>query len=156
MKKQGLIAGFALAAAMALSPYGISAASDAGPAVGDEMEDGTIYAGVSHDTHKPLYTTPADAPGIYTWTKGGDYCRAFQASGHQDWHVSTKDELNVLFENRNQGKLKGTFNETGSYPAGWYWSSSPYYVGSAWAQRFRDGDQDGILREGDSSLRCVR
>src|SRR5437764_12648503 len=28
---------------------------------GDRMDDGTIYAGISPDTHKPMYTTPADA-----------------------------------------------------------------------------------------------
>jgi hypothetical protein len=156
MKKQGLIAGFALAAAMALSPYGINAASGTGPAVGDEMADGTIYTGISPDTHKPLYTTPADAPGTYTWSKGGDYCRALQAPGHQDWHAPTKDELNILYQNRNTGALKGTFNETGSDPAGWYWSSSPSNFGLGWAQRFSDGGQGNLFRRSDSSLRCVR
>src|SRR5438552_817465 len=29
---------------------------------GDRMADGTIYAGVSPDTGKAMYTTPADAP----------------------------------------------------------------------------------------------
>ena len=35
--------------------------------------------------------------------------------------MPTKEELNVLFNNRAE---IGGFNETGSDPAGWYWSSS--------------------------------
>jgi Protein of unknown function (DUF1566) len=153
MNKQGLIAGFALAAAMALSPYAIGAS----PVVGDKTTDGTVYAGVSPDTHKPLYTTPADAPGIYTYNEAKSYCSALEASGHHDWRVPAKDELNVLYKNRKQGVLKGTFNETGSNPAGWYWSSSQsnHY---AWVQRFSDGNQfhNGYYEYTDSSLRCVR
>src|SRR5437870_5038986 len=33
---------------------------------GDRMADGSIYAGVSPDTNKPMYTTPADATLTYT------------------------------------------------------------------------------------------
>src|SRR5260370_42273506 len=36
------------------------------PAPGDKMPDGTIYAGVSPDTGKAMYATPADAPLTYT------------------------------------------------------------------------------------------
>jgi hypothetical protein len=31
--------------------------------VGEAMEDGTIYAGISPDTGKPLYATPKDELG---------------------------------------------------------------------------------------------
>jgi hypothetical protein len=30
--------------------------------IGDKMADGTIYAGISPDTNKPMYAAPADAP----------------------------------------------------------------------------------------------
>jgi hypothetical protein len=146
MKKQGLIAGFALAAAMALSPYGISAASANGLVIGDKATDGTIYAGISPDTNQPLYTTPADAPGTDTLSGAKRYCSALQTSGHQDWRAPTKNELNTLYQNRDVSELKGTFNETGSHSAGWYWSSSSP-AGSddgsywGWAQRFSDGFQ---------------
>src|ERR1700676_5262503 len=125
MKKQGLIAGFALAAAMALTPYGISAATGAGPAVADnKMPDGTVYAGNTPDTGEPMYTTPADAPGVYTLDAAQRYCRTLQVSGRHDFRAPSKNELNVLYENRNAGALKGTFNETGSHSTGYYWSSS--------------------------------
>jgi hypothetical protein len=120
--------------------------------IGDEMEDGTIYAGISPDTNEPMYARPKDEPGTYTFNQAANHA---QKVG-DGFRVPTINELNVLYENRNKGKLKGTFNETGSYPAGWYWSSSPYVNGNGWAQRFSDGYQDTSLRYGGSSLRLVR
>jgi hypothetical protein len=135
----------------------VTAAATAPSGTGGTMPDGTVFAGVA--VNRPLYTTPADAPGTYTGEDGAaKYCSTLTASGHQDWHVPTKDELNTLYENRNAGVLKGTFNETGSYPGGWYWNSSPPKFGFiGWAQRFSDGNQNHLHgRYGDASLRCVR
>jgi Protein of unknown function (DUF1566) len=126
------------------------------PEIGDEMEDGTIYAGISPDTGKPMYATPADAPTMFTFKKAAQYASKLDAQGHKDWRVPTKNELNVLYQNRDKGKLKGTFNKTGSDPAGWYWSSSQTYYFYAWVQRFSGGYQCNSGRYDGSSLRCVR
>ena len=123
------------------------------PNVGDRMPDGTVYPGVSPETGTPIYTTQADAPGLYSWKKGAEYCAALDAGGHRDWRVPTKGELHVLFENRD---AIGGFNISGSYPAVWYWSSSQFDYDSAWDQRFSDGDQGINLKLDGSSLRCVR
>jgi len=125
-------------------------------AVCDEMEDGTLLAGYYEG--KPLYTTPKDAPGTCTFNQAARYGRKLVAHGHQDFHAPSKGELNVLWENRDKGKLKGTFNETGSYPAGWYVSSSPDNFNDGWSQRFLDGHQDYGVDYGKHgmSLRCVR
>jgi hypothetical protein len=64
----------------------------------------------------------------------------------------TKSELNVLFQNR---AAIGAFDISGSYPAGWYWSSTQNN-NNAWAQRFSDGNQNNNNKNNDSSLRCVR
>jgi len=133
------------------------AKAQAAPQVGDEMEDGTIYAGISPDTHKPMYATPKDAPGTYTFNEAAKYATDLDAQGHHDFHVPSKDELNVLFENRGKGKLKGTFNETGSDPARWYWSSSPYGNAGGWALSFYGGLPHNFGRADDiHPLRCVR
>jgi hypothetical protein len=124
--------------------------------IGDEMPDGMIYAGISPDTHKPMYATPKDAPGTYPFNEAAKYANNLDAHGHHDFHVPSKGELDVLWENRNKGKLKGTFNETGSTPAGWYWSSSQYFNFGSWTQRFSDGFQVYDTRNLGSSLRCVR
>jgi len=68
------------------------------------------------------------------------------------------EELNQLYEARNEGALKGTFNETGSSPAGWYWSAEEYrgLADDAWVQRFDDGYRDWDHKSNESSLRLVR
>ena len=145
-----------------------SAGAKAAPEIGDEMEDGTILAGYYED--KPLYTTPRDEPLTVRFEEAATQAGALNmtnALSHHDWRVPSKGELNVLWENRNKGKLAGTFNETGLDPAGWYWSASKR-DGDAWAQHFSDGDDGLAQRFSDgfrinnglktyvSSLRCVR
>ncbi len=41
---------------------------------GDRMPDGTIYAGISPDSRRALYVTPADA-NIFTWKNRRSPCR---------------------------------------------------------------------------------
>jgi len=120
--------------------------------VGDVVPDGTVFAGISPDTNKPMYTTPKDAPLTMRWKAAMEYAAKLDAHGHDDWRVPTKSELNVLFNNR---AAIGGFDVSGSLPAGWYWSSRDYY-GLAWAQRFSDGHQSYDYKSSDSSLRCVR
>jgi hypothetical protein len=132
------------------------------PQVGDRMIDGTVYAGISPDTGKAMYVTPADAvtpqwPGhdklTYTFNQAQKYAAKLDAHGHQDWRVPTKGELNVLFQNRS---AIGGFNASSSVPASWYWSSSQFLNILAWAQRFSDGLQNYDLKRAGGSLRCVR
>jgi hypothetical protein len=133
-------------------------APEIGPETGDEMDDGTIFAG--YFKGRPLYATPRDAPGTYTFNEAASYAKNLDAHGRHDFHVPSQGELNVLWKNRNKGKLKETFNETGhDNHAGWYWSSSRYSFISddyAWGQCFSDGYQNYYGRNLDSSLRCVR
>ena len=123
---------------------------------GDRMEDGTIYAGISPDTHKAMYTTPADASLTMKWKAAMEYAAGLDAHGHRDWRVPSKNELNVLWENRDKGALNGTFNVTGSGLAGWYWSSTEFNGNYAWDQCFSDGNQYWDHKGYVSSLRCVR
>jgi hypothetical protein len=117
------------------------------------MPDGTVYAGVSPDTGKAMYTTAADAPATCIFNEAQKYASQLDAHGHRDWRVPTRGELNVLFRNR---AAIGGFEESGSDPAGWYWSSSQYLNYHAWAQRFRDGHQFYYVKANVSALRCVR
>jgi Protein of unknown function (DUF1566) len=121
--------------------------------VGEVMPDGTIYAGTSPHTRKPMYTTPKDAPTTCNFNEAADYASALDAHGHKDWRAPTKTELNVLFQNR---AAIGNFDTSGSIPAGWYWSASRINNDGAWAQRFSDGYQFNDFRLIRSALRCVR
>ena len=123
------------------------------PKVGDRIPDGTIYAGVSPDSGKAMYATPADASLTMTFNEAKEYATRLDAHGHKDWHVPTNAELNTLFNNR---AAIGGFNLGGSYPAGWYWSSSQGLMGHAWGQHFSDGFQEYLHKFDPSSVRCVR
>jgi len=140
-------------AAATLQTSGWVEAPAAEPNIGDNMPDGTVFAGVSPDTNKPMYATPADAPLIYTFNDAQGYAAKLDAHGHKDWHVPTKAELNVLFNNR---AAIGGFNVTGSVPAGWYWSASPNLKWHAWGQRFSGGYQLNDYKVNHSAVRCVR
>jgi hypothetical protein len=124
-------------------------------AAGGKMRDGSIYAGISPDTNKRMYTTPADAPGTYTWNQAVRYCSALSASGHHDWRVPTLSELAVQFANRAD---IGAFNESGKMKdaSGYYWSSLQVGDAAAWGQRFSDGLHEDFSKDLVSSVRCVR
>jgi len=123
------------------------------PEIGSRMEDGTVYAGISPDTKQPMYVTPEDAPLTMKWQQAVDYAVGLDAYGHKDWHVPTKDELKVLF--RNHADI-GSFNETGSNTAGWYWSSTPAFGYAICGRRFSDGLRSFGNKSLVLSLRCVR
>jgi len=130
------------------------AAASTEPKIGDKMPDGTVFAGISPETNKPMYATPADASLTMTFNDAKGYAALLDAHGHRDWHVPTKAELNALFNNRAE---IGGFNVSGAYPDGWYWSSSQSDRWLAWGQRFSDGAQlRDVSKFGPSSLRCVR
>ena len=121
------------------------------------MQDGTICAGEVNGQR--LFAAPTDAAVTMKFNEAAQYAKKLNKEkylGHNDWRVPTKDELNLLYQNREKGALSGTFNLTGSYPAGWYWSSAPYGDVGAWCQNFGDGDQDGNGRNDHYSVRCVR
>jgi len=52
--------------------------------------------------------------------------------------------------------LNGTFNESGSFPAGYYWSSSENNNFIARSQGFSDGFQFNDGKDFGLAVRCVR
>lgn len=120
---------------------------------GDRMLDGSIYAGDSPDTGQPMYTTPADAPLTMHFNEATNYARNLDAHGHKDWRLPTANELNVLFNNR---VAIGSFDQSGSYPSGRYWSNTPDGDWGLCAQRFSDGAQRYNAHADHSSVRCIR
>ncbi len=68
-------------------------------------------------------------------------CSDYVVGIYDDWYLPSKDELNVLYQNRT---LVGGFETNSSY-----WSSSqsginsPLYLQTAWAQNFNNGSQSG-------------
>ena len=131
------------------------------PEIGTEMPDGTIYAGLSPETDQPMYAAPFDARSVLfkrtvtlTFDQAAEYAKDLEVGRKKGFRVPTKDELKVLFQNREKGALKGTFNllSTGC----WYWSSHSITDKIADGMRFTDGTQMSYPRTEQSSVRCVR
>ena len=129
------------------------------PAVGTEMPDGTIYAGISPDTNQLMYAAPADAPISMDFNAAAKYAKGLQVGDKKDFRVPSKAELDVLFRNREEGALKGAFNLTGAFPASYYWSSTTIVDGGdncGCYQRFSDGVRHDHYLDRGMSVRCIR
>ncbi len=80
-------------------------------------------------------------------------CEELSAHGHTDWYLPAQDELNVLYTNR---AAIGGFNTSGSFTAGYYWSSTELDGTQARFQRFSDGYQFNNPKDNGLTVRCVR
>lgn len=114
--------------------------------IGQTCADGTVYVGGG------LYTTPSDS-GNQNWYNAETTCTNLNAYSHSDWYLPNLSELNQLYSNRIS---IGGFNTTGSYPLGWYWSSSSSSGTQATMKKFSDGFE--VLNEKTNAFpfRCVR
>lgn len=138
----------------------VKAAKDA-LEIGDKMADGTVYAGISPTTGNQMFALPADESLTMSWRKAMKVAKKKDAHGHKDYRVPDAEELNVLYQNKDKGALKGTFNASCSGDGGRYWSSSSlntvldFY---ARVQRFSDGNRGSFFNKdcGGSSVRLVR
>jgi hypothetical protein len=63
------------------------------------------------------------------------------------WRLPTKDELNILYENKE--KIGGITN-------GYYWSSTEYGNDDAWEQVVSNGNQDCGNKNNSNYVRAVR
>src|SRR5262245_55261790 len=124
-------------------------AKDELPSIGDQMPDGSIYAGISPDTGAPMFTSARDAPFTMNWHEAVSYARGLHAHSHRDWRVPTEAELNVLFNNR---AAIGGFTGAKLLRPGWYWSASEQGYFDAKDQRFSDGHQSAHRKYHVSAL----
>jgi hypothetical protein len=118
-----------------------SAVSACPPQIGD-LDGGGVYVGKSATTGKDLHAALADEPEYL------DFDEAYEAAeqmrkqpGREKAHVPTPEELNVnLYQNKDKGALRGTFNTSGSFPTSCYRSSAHGGL-SARVQWFDGGSQ---------------
>lgn len=69
--------------------------------------------------------TEKDLEGTYTWDEAKDQEK-------DGWKLPNKEELNLMYEQRET---------IGGFSSSWYWSSSDFFLNSAWAQDFTAGDK---------------
>ncbi|WP_366555332.1 DUF1566 domain-containing protein [Aquibaculum sediminis] len=137
-----------------------------------DQSSGAFWGAYGFETESTSSVTgAANTANVYAHVRAGDgdynpddgytpnafvLCEELSAHGHDDWYLPARDELDVLYTNKNAGDLDGTFNESGSFPAGYYWSSSEDINYGACYQRFSDGNQFNVMKGNKIAVRCVR
>jgi hypothetical protein len=76
-------------------------------------------------------------------------CEELELNGHDDWQLPSKDELNLLYNSKDQ---------IGGFAQKWYWSSTYATKYDAWRQYFFGGGQvaDGSLLYECIMVRAIR
>ena len=72
---------------------------------------------------------------------------AYALNGYTDWYLPSKDELNLLYQQKTV---------VGGFAKGDYWSSSEDSSSNAWLQYFSDGYQDYYDKYLTLPVRAVR
>jgi hypothetical protein len=120
---------------------------------GEVQPNRTIYAGISPDTHRPMYAQPRDMPVPMSWKQAMEGAQFFEAYGKKDWRVPSKGELKVMFENAAAIGL----DTPGFGPNAWHWSSeeNPDNDDTAWVER-ADATAQHVWKGLTLALRYVR
>ena len=81
--------------------------------------------------------------GEMNWDKAKKAC----ANLGDSWRLPTKDELNLIYENKNV---------VGGFANSYYWSSTEGDINYAWNQSFGKGFQNYLSRTNTYYVRAVR
>lgn len=133
--------------------------------IGDLSEDRkAVFCGLSPTTGKPFFTTRRGDSGPATWVQAANlvHCRGvnffrYSTSNRKTegdlltrgddggWRLPTLAEARAMYENRDAGYLKDTFNTGAKSDDGllssWYWTSTEFESSSdeMYYLRFSDG-----------------
>lgn len=75
-------------------------------------------------------------------------CEGLTSDGHSDWYLPAKNELSIIYSNKD---AIGNFSV-----ANYYWSSTEVNISSAYYQNFSNGSQYSGLKRGTYLARCAR
>lgn len=92
---------------------------------------------------RTIEISPTDAPDSIPWDAAVEWCTALG----DGWRLPTKDELSVLYEQREV---------IGGFTPYRYWSSSKRGHNGAWTQYFGSGKQYGDYKSYRRRVRAVR
>ena len=82
------------------------------------------------------------------WTRAKTVCSSYTGGEKDDWHLPTKDELDLIYINlRRVNKIEQN---------GLYWSCTANDVYDAWAKNFATGEQVGVELMEKLNVRAVR
>lgn len=122
------------------------------------LANGTIIGSGFTNTN-----TIISAYGANDTSYAAGLARAYNGGGYNDWFLPSKDELNALYLNKNTIGVSfinyGEQNKIiqSGFVDNWYWSSSEYFTGRVWIQRFTDGAQNiGYANGNKYYVRAIR
>jgi len=94
-----------------------------------------------------LIAAPRDQSQILNWNDAKKMCKEYRCGVYSDWHLPSKDELNVLYLNRKK---------IGGFSDNYYWSSTEDDANNAWDQLFINGSQNYGDKFNTFNFRAVR
>jgi hypothetical protein len=83
-------------------------------------------------------------------------CANYQGGGYGDWYLPSKEELNLMYQNRTQINATATANGGNGFANSLYWSSTENSNIDAWGQYFLNGNQSSNSKSTTSRVRAVR
>ena len=105
-------------------------------------------AGSTQPWGRYLEAPPTNLEGMYRWSNAIDAAQAYRGGGLTDWRLPTKDELNLLYSNK---EIVGD-----GYGWEFTWSSSEFNATYAWLQNLLNGQQRNLLKTTTLFVRPVR
>jgi serine/threonine protein kinase len=101
--------------------------------IGQKHQGGIVFFIDKTGCHGKIYL--GNNLGELNWTDAVSKCTSLNIDGFSDWHLPSKDELNILF---NKKELSSFFVGES------YWSSTPNFlsVNQSWGQDFTNGSQE--------------
>jgi len=73
-----------------------------------------------------------------------------------DWYLPSKEELNLMYQNKATIDSTATANSGSGFASAWYWSSTETNLNDAWGQNFGNGGQSFGGKHDTVRVRAVR
>lgn len=117
---------------------------------------GKITLGQDYGGGIVIYVTPKGDHGMIVsskevgsvdWEKARKICEAYKVGNFSGWRLPSKDELNIIYQNRKY---------LGNYAKGGYWSNTEEGKNSAISQNFSNGNIGKSNKSAAMAVRAVR
>ena len=94
--------------------------------------------------------------GTYAASICGNYSITVDGIIYNDWFLPSKDELNLMYQNKATIDVTATSNGGNGFSSAYYWSSTEANTTNAWLQTFGYGYQNNYFKSNTKRVRAVR
>ncbi len=118
-------------------------------ASGDEIYAGKMNTSIIISVHSAKDDTDEHAASV---------CANYDGGGFGDWYLPSKEELNLIYQNKTTIETTATSNGGSGFANDYYYSSTEdeSYSDRAWSQHFENGSQGSGKKYGTNYARAVR